>query len=74
MSEYNNEFHIGGQNNTVNITQTFSDGNNEALGLVLKFLLTLLLSPVIIPFLLAANGYKMMTGNGSDDDTYLLED
>lgn len=72
MSDYNNEFHIGGQNNTVNIAQTYQDGSNEALALVLKFLLTLLLSPVLIPLILAMNGYKLMQGDqnllGGDDN------
>ena len=60
MSNYNNEFNIGGSHNTVNITQEFNDGNNEALEMVLKFLVTILLSPVLIPMLLAMNGYKML--------------
>lgn len=60
MSNFNNEFNIGGSHNTVNVTQTFNDGNNEALGMVLKFLVTILLSPVLIPMLLAMNGYKLM--------------
>lgn len=70
MSDYNNEFHIGGQNNTVNITQSFTDGNNEALALVLKFLVTILLSPVLIPLILGMNGYKLVTGQSmlEDDD------
>jgi CheY-like chemotaxis protein len=62
MSNYNNEFNIGGTNNTVNITQTYTDGNNEALQMILKFLITLILSPVLIPAILAMNGYKLMQG------------
>lgn len=72
MSEYNNEFNIGGQNNTVYIAQTYQDGNNEALALVLKFLATILLSPVLIPLVLGLNGYKLMQDKqnllGGDDD------
>lgn len=76
MSEIHNTFIVSGDGNTVSISQDIdaSEGSNEALGMVLKFLLTLLLSPVIIPFLLAANGYKMLSGNESDDDGYYLED
>ena len=70
MSNYNNEFNIGGSNNTVNIAQTFNDGNTQALEMVLKFLVTILLSPVMIPLILAANGYKLMQDRGQleDDD------
>lgn len=72
MSEIHNTFNISGDGNTVNFEQNVTEGNNEALALVLKFLLTLLLSPVIIPLLLAANGYKLMQGEqnllGGDDN------
>lgn len=67
MSDFHNEFHIGGQGNTVHIHQEFIDGNNEALGMILKFLLTILLSPVTIPMILMANGYKMLQEGENDD-------
>lgn len=73
MSEIHNTFIVSGNNNTVSIDQDFNEGNNEALALVLKFLVTILLSPVLIPLILAANGYKLMSGSdqnllGGDDD------
>lgn len=66
MSDNNvtNIFHITGDGNTVHLDQDFGSDGNEALALVLKFLVTILLSPVLIPLILAANGYKMMQGNG----------
>jgi hypothetical protein len=70
MSEIHNTFIISGDNNTVSIDQDFNEGNNEALALVLKFLVTILLSPVLIPMILAMNGYKMVSGNGQG----MLED
>lgn len=71
MSDIHNTFIISGDNNTVDIDQDFGSNGNEALALVLKFLVTILLSPVLIPFLLAANGYKMLNGQNmleGDDD------
>ena len=62
-NHYTNIFNISGDGNTVNFDQDIDAGNNEALQMVLKFLLTLLLSPVLIPLILAANGYKMMQGD-----------
>ena len=63
MSEIHNTFNISGDGNTVNFEQNVTEGNNEALALVLKFLVTILLSPVLIPVILMANGYKMMQGD-----------
>lgn len=60
MSDIHNTFIISGDNNTVSIDQDFGSDGNEALALVLKFLVTILLSPVLIPAILAMNGYKMM--------------
>lgn len=62
-NHYTNIFNISGDGNTVNFDQDIDAGNNEALQMVLKFLLTLLLSPVLIPVILMANGYKMMQGD-----------
>jgi len=70
-NHYTNIFNVSGDGNTVNFDQDIDAGNNEALALVLKFLVTILLSPVLIPLILAANGYKMMQGDnnllGGDD-------
>ena len=70
MSDQNftNVFNISGDGNTVNFTQSIdaSDGGNEALSMVLKFLLTLLLSPVMLPILLMANGYKQLSSNDGE--------
>lgn len=60
MGDINNIFNISGDNNEVNFTQTNGSDGNEALALVLKFLVTILLSPVLIPAILAMNGYKLM--------------
>lgn len=64
MSDQNftNNFYVSGTNNTVNFSQDIDNGSNgaEITGMVLKFLLTLLLSPIFIPVLLAANGIKMI--------------
>ncbi len=74
MSEnhYTNIFNISGDGNTVNFEQNNGSDGNEALALVLKFLVTILLSPVLIPMILAMNGYKLMQGEqnllGGDDD------
>ena len=62
-NHYTNIFNVSGDGNTVNFDQDIDAGNNEALQMVLKFLLTLLLSPVLIPVILMANGYKMMQGD-----------
>lgn len=67
MSDYNNEFNIGGHHNTVNITQSYSDGNNEALEMILKFLVTIILSPVLIPLILGMNGYKLLQWDEEPD-------
>ena len=71
-NHYTNIFNVSGDGNTVNFDQDIDAGNNEALALVLKFLVTILLSPVLIPLILAANGYKMMLNGQSmlegDDD------
>ena len=61
-NHYTNIFNVSGDGNTVNFDQDIDAGNNEALALVLKFLVTILLSPVLIPVILMANGYKMMQG------------
>ncbi len=73
MSDIHNTFIISGDGNTVDIDQDFGSDGNEALALVLKFLVTILLSPVLIPLILGLNGYKLMSGNGQnllggDDD------
>lgn len=72
MSEqhFTNIFNVTGNNNTVNFTQDIdaSDGGNEALGMVLKFLLTLLLSPVMLPLILMANGYKQLSDSAHDGE------
>lgn len=64
MSDLNitNIFNITGNGNTVNVSQDIDSGSNgaEITGMVLKFLLTLLLSPIFIPVLLAANGIKLL--------------
>ena len=62
-NHYTNIFNISGDGNTVNFDQHIDASNNEALALVLKFLVTILLSPVLIPVILMANGYKMMQGD-----------
>ena len=75
MSDFNvtNVFNISGNGNTVNMSQDIDNGSNgaEITGMVLKFLLTLLLSPILIPVLLAANGIKLLQdqrgGNYADD-------
>lgn len=66
-NHYTNIFNVSGDGNTVNFDQDIDAGNNEALQMVLKFLLTLLLSPVLIPVILMANGYKML-GHGQLED------
>ena len=74
MSDIHNTFIISGDNNTVDIDQDFGSDGNEALALVLKFLVTILLSPVLIPLILGLNGYKLMQGGnqnllgGNDDE------
>ena len=75
MSDFNvtNVFNISGNGNTVNMSQDIDAGSDgaEITGMVLKFLLTLLLSPIFIPVLLAANGIKLLQdqrgGNYADD-------
>ena len=75
MSDFNvtNVFNINGNGNSVSVSQDINNGSNgaEMMGMVLKFLLTLLLSPVLIPVLLAANGIKLLQdqrgGNYADD-------
>ena len=62
-NHYTNIFNISGDGNTVNFDQDIDASNNEALALVLKFLVTILLSPVLIPVILMAKGYKMMQGD-----------
>ena len=64
-NHYTNIFNVSGDGNTINFDQDIDAGNNEALQMVLKFLLTLLLSPVLIPVILMANGYKMMQGDNN---------
>jgi len=71
-NNFTNIFNISGDNNNVNFSQSIENGGGaEMLGMVLKFLLTLLLSPVIIPFLLTVNGIKMLQdqrdGGGYDE-------
>ena len=70
-NHYTNIFHVSGNNNTVHFEQSIENdsGGAEMVGMVLKFLLTLLLSPIIIPFLLTANGVKMLHDqrNGGDN-------
>ena len=59
---FTNNFYVSGNNNSVNFEQHIdarSDGA-EMMGMVLKFLVTILLSPIMIPLLLAANGVKMI--------------
>lgn len=72
MSDHNytNIFNISGDNNEVNFTQDIDAGSDgaEMLGMVLKFLFTILLSPVLIPAILAMNGYKLMQGQGQLED------
>lgn len=60
MSDITNIFNISGDGNTVNFEQNNGSDGNEALAIVLKFVLALILSPVLIPFLLTVNGYKML--------------
>jgi len=66
---FTNNFYVHGDNNTVNFSQSITTGSdgNEALQMVLKFLLTLLLSPIMLPFLMAANGMKMLKGDQGGD-------
>ena len=68
-NNFTNNFYVHGDGNTVNFSQTVDAGShgNEALGLVLKFLLQLLLSPILIPLLLAANGYKRLADQESQE-------
>jgi len=67
MSEnhYTNIFNVTGDGNTVNFEQHNGNDGNETLALVLKFLVTILLSPVLIPMILAMNGYRLMQGNSN---------
>jgi hypothetical protein len=55
-----NNFYVSGHHNVVNFHQEITAESGEALAMVLKFCLTLLLAPIAIPFLLAANGYRML--------------
>lgn len=55
-----NHFVVNGHHNVVNFHQEITSESSEALALVLKFCLTLLLSPIAIPFLLAVNGYRLL--------------
>lgn len=70
---FTNNFYVSGNNNSVNFEQHIDAGSDgaEITGMVLKFLLTLLLSPIFIPILLAANGIKLLQdqrgGNYADD-------
>ena len=69
-NHYTNIFNVSGDGNTVNFDQDIDAGNggNEALGMVLKFLLTLLLSPVMLPLILMANGYKQLSDSAHDGE------
>lgn len=69
MSEnhYTNIFNVTGDGNTVSFEQSIDSGSAEMLGMVLKFLLALLLSPIMIPFLLTANGIKLLQDGGDQD-------
>lgn len=62
-NHYTNIFNVSGDGNAVNFDQSIDAGNNEALQMILKFLVTILLSPVLIPLILTMNGYKMMQDN-----------
>lgn len=70
-NHFTNIFHVTGNNNTVNVRQDIdaSNGGADMLGMVLKFLGMIILSPVLIPLILGMNGYKMIQDqrNGGDD-------
>jgi len=68
-----NNFFVTGDGNSIDFDQsiTSESGALKALELVLKFLLAVLLSPVLIPIILGANGYRMLRDSrqgGSDDE------
>jgi hypothetical protein len=66
MSDVNvtNNFYVSGHHNTVTVHQEMTQESTKALGMVLKFLVTILLAPIAIPFLLTVNGYRMLTHPG----------
>lgn len=61
-NNFTNIFNISGDGNTVNMSQDIDAGGDgaEMLGMVLKFLVTILLSPILIPLVLGMNGYRMI--------------
>jgi len=67
---FTNIFNITGNGNTVNVTQDIDSGGAEVAGMVMKFVLAfvgLLLSPILIPILLTANGIKMIQAERGND-------
>ncbi len=63
MSNQNTtSIHIVGNGNIVNVHQQMTVESGRALGLVLKFLATVLLLPVTLPLLLTFHGYRVLTG------------
>jgi len=72
-NHYTNNFYVHGNGNTVNFSQSIESGSDgaEVAGMVFKFVLGfigLLLSPVLIPILLAANGVKMIQAERQGGD------
>lgn len=70
---FTNIFNITGNGNTINVSQSVTNGSDgaEVAGMVFKFVLAfigLLLSPVLIPILLAANGVKMIQAERQGGD------
>lgn len=69
---FTNIFNVSGNNNTVNFSQHIENdsGGAEVAGMVMKFVLAfvgLLLSPILIPILLTANGIKMIQAERGND-------
>ncbi len=67
-NHYNNNFLIHGDGNNVTIHQRIGNDSNEALALVLKFLITILLSPIFIPLLLTLNGVRLLQESQQEGD------
>jgi len=70
---FTNIFNVTGNGNTINVNQHIDAGSDgaEVAGMAMKFVLAfvgLLLSPILIPILLTANGIKMIKGDSDYGD------